>query len=280
MFGPMPDHDGPYAAEIIFQERAPAVPDRQADEVYGPISLWRDGNELSLDSGGPLRAHATPSRVVLGGALDGGQLGAMLLRRIVHHVIAHVLSLSGRLVAHGAAVGRGGDAVLLLGSSGSGKSTSAYLASRGGWSLLADDLVVVRRTASGVEAVGVHRAIAVPPDIADDDAADIEHDLRDRRRPDLVLDGRPHRLAAVAMVEHGTAQGSVEATTGLVVASAFIGSTPAAGNVVVAAEALRTAGVISRLPCFRLRLADSAAERRRATAELFQQIAERADLAT
>ena len=94
MFGPMPDHDGPYAAEIIFQERAPAVPDRPADEVYGPISLWRDGNELSLDSGGPLRAHATPSRVVLGGALDGGQLGAMLLRRIVHHVIAHVLSLS------------------------------------------------------------------------------------------------------------------------------------------------------------------------------------------
>lgn len=276
----MADHDGPYAAAIIFQGEAPSVPAREADEVYGPISLWRDGDQLTVDSGGSLRAHATPSRVVLGGSLDEGWLGAMSLRRIMHHVIAHVLSLSGRLVAHGAAVGRGGGAVLLLGSSGSGKSTSAYLASLGGWSLLSDDLVVVRRTASGVEAVGVHRAIAVPPDVAGDDAIDIEHDNRERRRPDIVLDGRTHRLAAVALVQHGAALGSVEGVTGLSVANAFIGATPAAGNVVVAAEALRTAGSIATLPCFRLSLADSASERRRGTAGLFEQIAKAAGIAT
>ena len=125
----------------------------------------------------------------------------------------------------------------------------------------------------------MHRAIAVPPDIADDDAADIEHDLGDRRRPDLVLTGDLHWLAAVAMVEHGTVQGSVETTTGLVVASAFIGLD--ARRPVSSPRAEARCGLRARYRgCLLwLRLADSAAERRRATKEPLQQIAEGADLA-
>ncbi|HTC70779.1 MAG TPA: hypothetical protein VK662_14510 [Acidothermaceae bacterium] len=273
LFAPMPDHDGPYAAEIIFQADAPAVPAREPDEVYGPIQLWRDGVELFLDSGGPLHARATPSSVVVGGVVGDGALGAMLLRRIVHHVIAHVLSLSGRLVAHGAAVGRHGKGVLMLGASGSGKSSSAYLASLAGWSLLSDDLVVVAQGAHGLELVGVHRAIAVPPEVIEAEASDIEHDLRDRRRPDVVLDARPHRLAAVALVGHGREHGSVESVSGLEIAHAFIGSTPAAGNTDVAAEALRTAATLATYPRYRLLLPDTAKERLRETAGLFESLA-------
>jgi hypothetical protein len=279
LFAPMPDHDGPYAADIVFQAQAPAVPDREPDEVYEPIVLWRDGDQLYLDSGGALRALATPSHVVIGGVAGDGALGALLLRRIVHHVIAHVLSLSGRLVAHGAAVGRQGQGILMLGASGSGKSSSSYLASLAGWSLLSDDLVVVARGANGPELIGVHRAIAVPPDVIEAEAADIEHDLRDRRRPDVVLDARPHRLAAVVLVGHGGARGSVERVSGLEVASAFLGSTPAAGNTDVAAEALRTAAALATFPCFRLLLPDTAAERLRETGALFEQIAESAGIA-
>jgi hypothetical protein len=278
LFAPMPDHPGPYDARITFEANAPELPDRPADEVYGPISLWRDGTELVLDSGGPLRAVATPSQVIVGGVVGDDALGTMLLRRIVHHVIAHVLSLSGRLVAHGAAVGRHGRAVLLLGASGAGKSSSAYLASVGGWALLSDDLVVVMQVASGIEAVGVHRAIAVPPDVIAVEAVDIAHDLRDRRRPEVTLSARVHRLAAVALVEHGGARGVVERVSGVAIASAFLGSTPAAGNLEVAAEALKTAAGLATLPCFRLRIPDTAKERVAATAGLFDQLAESAGI--
>jgi hypothetical protein len=279
LFSPMPDHDGPYAAEIIFQADAPGVPDREPDEVYEPILLWRDGDQLHLDSGGPLRARATPSEVVVGGVVGDGVLGALLLRRIVHHVIAHVLSLSGQLVAHGAAVGRNGQGILMLGASGSGKSSSSYLASLAGWSLLSDDLVVVAQGSSGLELIGVHRAVAVPPDVIEAEAVDIEHDLRDRRRPDVTLDARPHRLAAVALVGHGGEHGTVGRASGIDVANAFIGSTPAAGNTDVAAEALRTAAVLATLPCFRLLLADTASARVREMGTLFERIAEAADIA-
>jgi hypothetical protein len=278
LFGPMGDHDGPFAVEIVFETAAPPRPARAADEVYQVISLWRDGDELVVDSGGPLRAHATANRVVVGGVVEDGPLGSALLRRVVHHVIAHILSLAGRLVAHGAAIGRSGRAVLLLGASGSGKSTSAYLASLAGWSLLSDDLVVVRRSASGIEAIGIHRAIAVPPDVADVTSADIEYDSRDRRRPEVTLDSRPHELVAVVLVEHGTGAGGVESASGLSVASAFIGSTPAAGNVGIAAEALHTASVLATMTCRRLLLPGSPAERQRFLAGLFEQIADAAGI--
>jgi hypothetical protein len=280
LFGPMADHPGPYAAEILVDAEAPAKPERAPDEVYEVISLWRDGDELVVDSGGPLRAHATANMAVIGGAMGDGPLGVAMLRRIVHHVIAHLLSLNGRLVAHGAAVGRGRKAVLLLGASGSGKSTSAYLASLAGWSLLSDDLVVVRRVAAGLEAVGVHRALAVPPDVAEADAAGIELDFRGRRRPDVALDPGAFDIAAVAMVTHGVGEGRLEQISGIEVARAFLGSTPAAGNTDVAAEALRTVGVLAALPCFRLWLPDTAGGRLSGVSTLFDKLARQAGIAT
>jgi hypothetical protein len=278
LFGPMAEHPGPYEAEIVFDAHAPAKPEREPDEFYEVISLWRDGEELVVDSGGPLRAHATRTRAAVGGAKGDGPLGAALLRRIVHHVIAHLLSLNGRLVAHGAAVARGGKAVLLLGASGSGKSTAAYLASRSGWSLLSDDLVVVRRTDGGLDAVGIHRALAVPPDVAAADATSIEFDFRGRRRPAVALDAGVFRVAAVALVTHGTGGGRVERASAVDIARAFVGSTPAAGNTDVAAEALRTAGVLATLPNFRLSLPDTAAGRASGVGGLFDELARQAGI--
>lgn len=278
LFGPMTEHPGPYVAEIVVDAEAPAKPERTPDEVYEVISLWRDGDELIVDSGGPLRAHATASKAVIGGAMGDGPLGVAMLRRIVHHVIAHVLSLNGRLVAHGAAVSRHGKAVLLLGASGSGKSTSAYLASLAGWSLLSDDLVVVRRSEHGLKAVGVHRALAVPPDVTEADAAGIELDFRGRRRPDVRLDPGTYDIAAVAMVGHGVGKGRLERISGLEVARTFLGSTPAAGNTDVAAEALRSVGVLAALPCFRLWLPDTADGRLAGVSALFGELAAQAGI--
>jgi hypothetical protein len=275
----MAEHPGPYKAEIVVDGDAPARPEREPDESYEVISLWRDGDELLVDSGGDLRAHATATRAVVGGATGGGPAGAVMLRRIAHPVIAHLLSLNGRLVAHGAAVGRDGKAVLLLGGSGAGKSTSAYLASLAGWSLLSDDLVVVRRDDQSVEAIGIHRALAVPPDVAEADAAGIEFDFRGRRRPNVTLDARPFQVAAVAMVAHGVGEGRLDVATGVDIARVFLASAPAAGNTDVAAEVLRSAGVLATLPCFQLFLPDTAEGRLVRVAGLFEEIARRAGIA-
>jgi len=64
------------------------------------------------------------------------------------------------------------------------------------------------------------------------------------------------------------------------VARAFLGSTPAAGNTDVAAEALRAAGVLATLPCFRLLLPDTAVERVTGVARLFEQLAQTAGIAS
>jgi hypothetical protein len=63
---------------------------------------------------------------------------------------------------------RAGQAALLLGPSGRGKSSLAYAASRHGWELLADDLVAVRLDAGAVQLHGVARPTTVPKGLVTD----------------------------------------------------------------------------------------------------------------
>lgn len=273
LFHQMPDHAGPYAAEFVVDATAPALPSRDPDEVYESIQLWRDGDDLFIDSGGLLQGAATRSRAVIGGARGDGSRGLVALRRMVHHAVAHVLSLNGELVVHGAAIARAERAVLLLGPSGAGKSTSAYLASLAGWTLLSDDLVVVRHVDDGLEAVGVHRSVAVPPEVVAADATQIALDSRGRRRPPIALDRRPVRIGAVAIVGHGGEVGAFERISGVEVARFILGATPAAGHGGVAADALRAAGVLGALPCFRLLLPAAANARIAAAGTLFNDLA-------
>ena len=273
LFSPMAAHAGPYAATILFDRNIPSRPPRNADEKYGSLSLWRDGDQLIVDSDAPLRAVVGRTSAVIGGVVEDPFSGTTMLRRIAHHVLAHMLSLNERLVVHGAAVGRSAEAVLLLGRSGAGKSTSAYLASIAGWALLGDDLVVITRDDERLHVTGIHRAIAVPHEIVGADAREIYRDGRGRRQPTVTLDGRTLPVAAVAIVEHGLREGSVHRISGAEMARFFLGSAPAAGNTTVAAIALRTAGQLARLPCFELALPADPVRRVSDTAELFDEIA-------
>jgi hypothetical protein len=261
LFAPMADHDGPYLAEIEVSGAAPARPAREPDEVYGELSLWRDGDELIVESGGLLRGHVSATRAVIGGPAIDGPFAAAMLRAVLHHVLSQLLSLSGRLVAHAAAVGQGGKAVLLLGDSGRGKSTSAYIASLAGWALLSDDLVALRFAASGVEVLGVHRAVAVPPELVTAEATDIGFDARARRRPDVRLEAGAHEVVAVAIIDHGTGEGELVRESAMTVARAVLGSTPAGGHLGVAADALTMAGALAKLPAYRFCLPDTAGRR-------------------
>lgn len=73
---------------------------------------------------------------------------------IVEPVILDLLKRHGLLVWHGAAVTKGGAAVLLPGVSGSGKSTTALNLLSVGYRFLADDQVLLRARGTAVEAGG------------------------------------------------------------------------------------------------------------------------------
>tara|TARA_B100000242_G_scaffold238774_1_gene178685 strand:+ start:585 stop:1508 length:924 start_codon:yes stop_codon:yes gene_type:complete len=62
--------------------------------------------------------------------LLGSAIGALLIQR-------------GRLLLHGNALEKEGEAIVCLGDSGVGKSTLAYLLMQKGWKLISDDLVAI-----------------------------------------------------------------------------------------------------------------------------------------
>lgn len=74
--------------------------------------------------------------------LLGSAVGALLIQR-------------GKLVLHGNALEKGGQAIVCLGHSGAGKSTLAYALMQQGWRLLADDLVAI--TPEGLVLPGIPR---------------------------------------------------------------------------------------------------------------------------
>jgi len=67
-----------------------------------------------------------------------------VVREVVGAVSLYLVTRRDREPVHGAAVARGGSALVLAGPSGSGKSTLAYAAWRAGLDVLADDAVYVQ----------------------------------------------------------------------------------------------------------------------------------------
>jgi hypothetical protein len=109
---------------------------RLAFEACGDDWLFRHGDDLGVtigDSGRVLDAHCPdPARLPL--------LAEIITRR----VLPRISVLHGRLPMHGATLGDGQGATMLLGSSGAGKSTmTAALARYLGWGIFSDDMSIV-----------------------------------------------------------------------------------------------------------------------------------------
>jgi len=197
-----PSGEGPDLHLAFGAHRVPP-PERVPDESQGGLQLWHDDAALSIAYGTSVGARVESGWGVLGGYFSG-------LTRLFHQVapfmLASLLGPRGRFVLHAGAIQRDGCAVLVLGDSGAGKSTLVLGALRDGWSVLADDLVIVRSHPSAVVVSGIPKALHVPGEVLGTEERNRSLDQDSRGRIELPFEGwdrASHPVTAVILAGHG-----------------------------------------------------------------------------
>jgi glycosyltransferase involved in cell wall biosynthesis len=158
----LPVHRGDHVLEVTFGTDATPTPEGRHDYADGAVRAWWRGDDLFLTHG-RFAAHVGGTRAQLSGDGEPGRA----FRQLFPYVVTHLLASRDLYVLHAGAVQRGHHAVLVLGGTGSGKSTVVVGALRSGWTALADDLVVVRLGQEGPEVLGIAKPLAVPADIVE-----------------------------------------------------------------------------------------------------------------
>jgi len=264
LLGRLPRSDRPPEATLTFGRHAVPLPQRDPDEQHGNLLLWHGEGEVSMALG-LVSARVSDGHGTIGGYTPNLQ---PLFRHTAPFMLAPLLAPHGSFILHAAAVQRGGRAVLVLGGSGSGKSTLALAALQHGWSVLSDDLVVLRGGAHGPEVCGLPNPLNVPSEVLPSDSR--PSDLDDRGRTELPFeawDRRWHPVGTVAEVWRGDApDAQLEPVDSKHMLAMLIASMLSRQPADVRAYT-RVALALCRLPTFRL-LHSAAPERRlRAGAE-------------
>jgi hypothetical protein len=257
LLGAMTGDDGPAQVELAYEHRVPPVPANPTSHTYDNARVWHRGNELIVrltETTAGLRA--TPDRAWVG-ACEGD------LRRpwqlLFHFAVTHLLAHRERFVLHAAAVVAPdrADAHVVLGETGQGKSTLALGALTAGWRLLADDLVIVRSGAAGLEVQGIPRRLAVPSDLGPVDVAlqPLPGDQRGRAEigaEHLTRGWFP--VAGVVVVAHGTsADGEVGRLAGDETMFRALGAFSSVTDPHLLAAYFPVAASLCRLPRWQLR---------------------------
>jgi hypothetical protein len=256
LLGGLETRSGPPRLEIRYQRRRPATPRRRPSHAYEGIRVWHHDDELVVQyDDEPAGARATAESAVIGGPTDDLD---RVFRQLFHFTVTHLLAHHQRYVLHAAGiVTRDGAAYVVVGSTGQGKSTLALAAVASEWGLLADDLVVIRRSAHGLEATGIARSVAVPGDLGavlPVAAPSIPGDPRGRW--DLGVDRLIRGwfpVAGVIVIGHSeSAHGELEPLDGETTMYRVLGSFSSTTDPRLLTQFFPIAGALSRLPSARL----------------------------
>jgi hypothetical protein len=156
----------PAVVTLAFGREPVPVPDAEPAVSVDDADLWWTGADtLVIRTEAGLTARSTAEAVVVGGDAPGL---AREFRFVALIALAHLLARHDRHLVHGAAVVIGPGALLVVGDTGTGKSTLAFAAHRLGWPVLADDAVLLRRDGGHVYVQGVPRPVAVGADVTSD----------------------------------------------------------------------------------------------------------------
>ena len=192
---------GAAADALVWFETTPAPRPAEPPTTVTPhADFWHAGPErLTVCTDAGLTVQATPSALIVGGGTTGL---AREFRFAALIGLTHLLARHDRHLLHGAALEVHGVVLVVLGPTGTGKSTLAYAAHRSGWPLIADDAVLAQRTAHGVTVHGVPRPVAVGADVVDAvvGGRPVPEDGRDRTElPAGTLAPGGRRAAALAV---------------------------------------------------------------------------------
>jgi hypothetical protein len=206
-------------------------------------------------------------------------------RQALPLALGWLLSRADHWVIHGAAIAPapGDNAVLVIGPTGTGKSTTAAAAIQARWSVLADDCVVVRLGPQYAEVRGIPRPLALPPGLNGPDARGqpIQGDLRGRWAVEVPLATGWHPVGSLVILAHGTeAETHIERAAGIDALRALWASHfPAA-----VASRLKLwfprAGSLARLPAWRMHLGADQATRLDTISRCLQEVIAKAPTST
>ena len=194
--------------------RAPCPhPESPPSLLDGPITRWHGPSSLHLWHELGMGGVLTGSTLVVGGEPPpDGQWRAA--RQLLFSALSVFLDQRDLLVLHGAMIGRDGDAALVLGGSGCGKSTVAMAGLRSGWELLSDDLVVVRADPAGPTAFGIPKRVSIAPELAGQTEAPLQPLPGDDRGrvmlPASALTVGWRRIRALIRTDHHDGDGALQ----------------------------------------------------------------------
>jgi hypothetical protein len=145
----------------------PAPSFSRGDDEDDPwvVEHW-EGGRLVVEFTGSARFELSREEVVL--LADESGDPDLVTHLLLDHVLPRVVALRGDLMLHGAgAVGPSGRAHLLLGPTGTGKSTLVTALGAGGWALLDDDGIRVLNVEGVPHAVPGYAGVRLLPDAAE-----------------------------------------------------------------------------------------------------------------
>lgn len=213
-FGALPDVVGPVDLRVELCSVGRPRPSGPPDMIDGPISRWIGEGDLVLWHEQDVGAQLVDGVLVVGGDAAAGAMWRAV-RQLLFSALSWFLDRRGALVLHAAMVGRDGEGLVLLGASGSGKSTAAAAGLLAGWELLSDDLVVVRAGTDVPDAFGIPKRVTVGRQVAERIARSLPElpaDDRDRQMlPETVLTTGWRPVRALVRVGHHRSDGEVRA---------------------------------------------------------------------
>jgi hypothetical protein len=264
------EHPGPAAATVRYQADGPPTPEAPPRLTIDDVRLWQDGLTLHVLHSSGASAVVSGDEAWVGGGSDDVDVP---FHRMLLLVVTQLLAHRERYVLHAAALAPRHDAVLVLGDTGQGKSTAALAGLHARWSVLGDDMVVLRRGAVGPEVAGIARPGALPSDVGGDvDGPLIAGDPRGRRilAPSAFTPGW-FPVGAVVRTAHGDApRGTVGALDPRDAVYALMSAFPSTLTPAFMRRFFLIAAALSRGPTLELLLGADPARRLADTARLLE----------
>lgn len=235
----------------------------------GDVRVWTTVGAPQILLGGIGLRMPDADTVIIGG---DPEVASTALGRAIPLALAWVLAGADSWVVHSGAflAGADGAAVLAVGPTGSGKSTTAAAALRAGWPVLGDDLVAVRWNRGDAEVRGIPRPLCVPAELDDwsESGRPLVGDARGRWAitPQLASGWFPLRV--VIVLAHGSTPDTRLEKLGAIDALRALWSAHFPAAIPSRLERwFPRAARLARLPAWRMHLGTDAQSRLTTTAE-------------